>query len=59
MANKNFTQFGLSSFAGNADYLVGYSKDGNQELRYTVGSVLTGGNYDFKINGVNVGRGQK
>jgi len=56
MANKNFTQFGLSSFAGNADYLVGYSKDGNQELRYTVGSLLTGGNYDFIINGVNVGR---
>jgi hypothetical protein len=58
MANKNFTQFGLSSFASNADYLVGYSKDDNQELRYTVGSVLTGGNYDFIINGVNIGRGQ-
>jgi hypothetical protein len=58
MANKNFTQFGLSSFAGNADYLVGYSKDGNQELRYTAGSLLTGGNYDFIINGVNAGRGR-
>lgn len=58
MANKNFTQFGLSSFAGNADYLVGYSKDGIQELRYTAGSLLTGGNYDFIINGVNVGRGR-
>jgi len=59
MANKNFTQFGLSSFAGNADYLVGYSKDGNQELRYTAGSLLTGGNYDFIINGVPVGRGKR
>ena len=57
MANKNFTQFGLSSFASNADYLVGYSKDGNQELRYTAGSLLTAGNYDFIINGVNAGRG--
>jgi len=57
MANKNFTQFSLSSFAGNADYLVGYSQDGIQELRYTAGSLLTGGNYNFIINGVKVGRG--
>lgn len=57
MANKNFTQFALSGTAESGDFLVGYKKDGSQELRFTTASILTAGNYDFIINGVNVGRG--
>lgn len=58
MANKNFTQFALSGTAESGDFLVGYKQDGSQELRFTAASILTAGNYDFIINGVNIGRGK-
>lgn len=58
MAIKNFTQFALSGTADSGDFLVGYKKDGSQELRFTTASILTASNYDFIINGINVGRGR-
>jgi hypothetical protein len=58
MAIKNFTQFALSGVADSGDFLVGYKKDNSQELRYTAASILTASNYDFIINGINVGRGR-
>jgi hypothetical protein len=67
MANKNFTQFGLSSFASPTDFIVGYDSTGAQELRYNASNIrnttyalglLTGGSFDFNINGVDVGIGK-
>lgn len=57
MAIKNFTQFALSGTADSGDFLVGYKKDGSQELRYTAGSLLTGGNFNFATNGMSIGVG--
>ena len=66
MANKNFTQFGLSSFASPTDFIVGYDSTGVQELRYNASDIrnttyalglLTAGNFDFKIRGLTVGNG--
>jgi len=66
MANKNFTQFSLSSFASPTDFIVGYDSTGAQELRYTASDIrnttyalglLTAGNFDFKIRGITVGGG--
>ena len=68
MANKNFTQFALSSYADPDDFIVGYGSDGAQELRYNARDIrnstyalglLTAGNFDFKINGVTIGRGPR
>jgi hypothetical protein len=65
MANKNFTQFTLSSVAAPTDFIVGYSDA--QELRYSANTIqnrsyvtalLTAGNFDFNINGIDVGMGK-
>lgn len=64
MANKNFTQFTLSSVAAPTDFIVGYSNA--QELRYSANTIqnrsyvttlLTAGDFDFMIRGLTIGNG--